>query len=173
MHVSSQIRLAPILLIALGCASSSPSRPGNKGGAETVTIDVPGANTSRVVVRRDDSGATLVLAVPAARAWAAVPAAYNALSIPIVALDTSARSIESVTSGYRQFLHNPVSRFVDCGSTITGPNADTYRVQFTIDSQLVPLTDSTSTLRTRVDASGASSVGATARCSTTGSLEAL
>ena len=171
MELSRRISAGAALFIALGCAASSGA-PANRGRTETVTIDVPGAASSRLVLRDDPSGSSVVVAVPAARAWTAVPAAYNALPIPIVALDTTSRSIRGVASAYRQFLRNPVSRFVDCGTTLVGPNADTYRVELRISSQVVPVSDTSSSIHTRVEASGTGSVGAV-NCSTTGSLERL
>ena len=114
----------------------------------------------------------MLLAVPASRVWTALSPAYNALPIPIVAFDSTTRSIRGAANAYRQFLRNPVSRFVDCGTTLVGPNADTYRVELRVESQVVAVTDTTSSIQTRVDASGTGSVGRVG-CSTTGSLERL
>lgn len=169
MRLTGRIYLAPMLAVALGCAATgSPTR----GRPETVTIEVPAAATSRVVLRDDPSGSTMVLAVPAARAWTAVPAAYNVLPIPVVAFDSTRRTIQGSASAYRSFLRSSVSRFVDCGTTIVGPSADSYRVQISVESQVEALSDSTSSLQTRVDASAAGGSG-TIHCSTTGSLERL
>jgi hypothetical protein len=169
MHLSGRIFLAPSLAVGLGCATSgTPTR----GQPQTVTIEVPDAATSRVVLRDDPSGSTLELAVPAARAWTAVPAAYNVLPIPVVAFDSTRRTIQGSASAYRRFLRSSVSRFVDCGSTIVGPSADSYRVQLSVESQVEALSDTTSSLHTRVDASAAGGSG-TIHCSTTGSLERL
>jgi hypothetical protein len=124
------------------------------------------------VLRNDPQAASVVLAVPAARSWAALAPAYNALSIPIVGYDSTTRTIAGAASAYRQFQRSPVSRFVDCGSTLVGPNADTHRVELRIQTRVVPESDTSSTLSTRVDASGTGSVGAV-NCATTGALEKL
>jgi hypothetical protein len=94
------------------------------------------------------------------------------LPIPVVAFDSTRRTIQGSAKAYRQFLRSSVSRFVDCGSTIVGPSADSYRVQIDVESQVKALSDSTSSLHTRVDANAAGGSG-TIHCSTTGSLERL
>ena len=114
----------------------------------------------------------MVLALPAARTWSALASAYNVLNIPIVAYDSTTRTISGATSAYRQFHKSPVSRFVDCGSTLVGPNADTHRVELRLETRVVPESDSSSTLRTRLDASGTGSTSAV-NCATTGALEKL
>ena len=114
----------------------------------------------------------MVLAVPAAQTWSAVASAYNALNIPIVAFDSTTRTISGAASAFRQFHKTPVSRFVDCGSTLVGPNADTHRVDLRIETRVVSESDTSSTVRTRVDATGSGSTGAV-NCATTGSLEKL
>ena len=137
-----------------------------------MVIEVPGSATSRLVLRDDPQSATLVLAVSAANAWSVLAPAYNALPIPIVAFDSATRSIRGAVSAYRQFLRNPVSRFVDCGTTLVGPNADTHRVDLRIQTQVVAESDTSSSVNTRVEASGTGSTGGV-NCSTTGALEHL
>jgi hypothetical protein len=138
---------------------------------ETVSIESPTAS-SNVTLRSDVSGTTVSFDESAAKVWAAVPAAYRALGIPLQSVDDNGRSAQGSVLAYRQFLRSPVSRFVDCGTTLVGPSADTYHVQIQIESSVDSLTPSTSRLHTRVDATGAGS-GTTVRCSTSGSVERL
>ncbi|HJQ52439.1 MAG TPA: hypothetical protein VJ825_01235 [Gemmatimonadaceae bacterium] len=171
MHLAGKLPKVALLFAAFACAPATP-RPNTKPRAETVTIDVPNAPSSRLTIRDDPSGSTAALTVSAAQAWTALPAAFNALGIPIAAMDSAGRFVRGATTAYHQFQRSQVSRFVDCGSSLVGPNADAYHVQLVIESQIDSVSASSSTVRTHVDATGSGS-GATVRCSTTGSLERL
>lgn len=170
MHLIGKMQLVAVLFAAVGCASSP--QPNTKPRSETVTIDVPNAPSSRVTIRDDPSGSTAALTVSPAQAWRALPAAYTALGIPLAALDSAHRFVRGAATAYRQFQRSQVSRFVDCGSSLVGPNADAYHVQLVIESEIDSVSTASSTVRTHVDATGSGS-GTTVRCSTTGSLERL
>lgn len=171
MHLIGKMPMVAVFLTAVGCAPSTP-RPNTRPRAETVTIDVPNAPSSRVTIRDDPSGSTAALAVSPAQAWTALPAAFTALGIPLATIDSTRRFVRGAATAYHQFQRSQVSRFVDCGSSLVGPNADAYHVQLVIESQIDSVSAAGSTIRTHVDATGSGS-GATVRCSTTGSLERL
>src|SRR5690242_17778703 len=101
----------------MACATPA-TRPATASGGQNVVIDVPGSATSRLVIRNDPDAASVLLAVPAGRTWAALSTAYSALNIPIVGFDSTTHTITGATSAFREFLRSPVSRFVDCGSTL-------------------------------------------------------
>jgi hypothetical protein len=171
MRLTRKIELV-VLFFAVGCASTSNPGANTRPRAETVTIDVPNAPSSRVVIRDDPASTTASLTVSPAQAWAAVPSAFAALGIPVVMLDSTHRFVRGAASAYHQFQRSPVSRFLDCGSTLVGPTADTYHIQLIIESQVDSVSDAAAVVRTRVGATGSGS-GGTVRCSTTGSLERL
>lgn len=131
------------------------------------------AGSEDVHLRPDLSASRASLEFAAGRVWGALPTAYKVLPIPIDALDSARRSISGSALIYRQFLRRPVSDFVDCGSTIVGPSADTYNVRVRIQSRVDSLTSSTSSLSTRVEAMGSSHGGTTVRCTSSGALERL
>jgi len=171
MHLIREMQLIGALFTVVACASSTP-RTNSQPRAETVIIDVPNAPSSRVTIRDDPSGSTVVLGASATQAWTALPAAFSALGIGLATVDSTHRYVRGTASAYHQFQRSPASRFVDCGSTLVGPNADAYRIQLTIESQIDSVSDATARVHTRIDATGSGS-GATVRCSTTGSLERL
>ena len=171
MHLVGKLPIVALLFASFACASSTP-RPNTKPRAETVTIDVPNAPSSRLTIRDDPSGSTAALSVSPAQAWTALPAAFSALGIPLAIADSTQRFVRGASSAYRQFQRKPVSRFVDCGTSLVGPNADAFHVQLVIESQIDSVSTASSTVRTHVDATGSGS-GTTVRCSTTGSLERL
>jgi hypothetical protein len=171
MRLTGKIELV-FLFFAVGCASTTNPSANTRPRAETVTIDVPNAPSSRVVIRDDPASTTAALTVSPAQAWAAVPSAFAALGIPIVTLDSTHRFVRGAASAYHQFQRSPLSRFFDCGTTLVGPTADTYHLQLVIESQVDSVSDAASVVHTRVGATGSGS-GGSVRCSTTGSLERL
>jgi hypothetical protein len=160
-----------LVLLAGACAPPAGAPPTPARQPETISIESPTSSAS-VILRRDPSESSVSFALPASRVWAAVPSAYNALPIPIQAIDSLRRYIQGAAPAYRQFLRTPVSRFVDCGTTLVGPSADTYHLQIAIETRVDSLGPSTSSLSTHITATGSGS-GGTARCATTGSLEKL
>jgi hypothetical protein len=154
----------------LACASSSGGRPARPDRVENVSIESQ-TESSNITLRPDVYASKASLEAPAARAWAVLPTAYNALPIPLERLDSAHRYVSGSAMGYRRFLGRPLSQFVDCGTTIVGPSADSYNVYLRIESEVDSATASTSTLRTTVYATGSSGGGSNIRCTSTGALE--
>jgi hypothetical protein len=116
------------------------------------------------------------LNAPIGRAFAAIKGAFDDLRVPLDVNDARGeivgnRSIKSVVAfaGYR------LSRLVDCGSSPTGQNADTFRVSLV----LLALLDSTDATHTKVRVGfvgGAEPVAGAMRqgvqCGSTGVIEA-
>ncbi len=155
----------------LGCASPSGGAPSRGDRVENVSIESQ-TSTQSITLRPDVYVASASMEFPANKVWEALPTAYNALPIPIEAVDSAHRFILGSGQAYRQFLRSPVSRFVDCGSTIVGPSADSYNVRLRIQTHVDSVTASTSDLRTQVEATGSSSGGAV-RCTSNGVLERM
>src|SRR5215210_942577 len=156
----------------IACASSPSAKP-REDRAQTITLEsTQGAGTGMVVLRPDLSGVREPMELPANKVWSSLPAAYNALAIPLTGVDTLARSVSHSVAANRHFLRRPVSQFVDCGTSITGSNADSYTVRLNVRSSVDSLAASTSTVNSRVDAT-ANTSGGTKRCSSSGALERL
>lgn len=117
------------------------------------------------------SSANATLDYPAARVWALVPSVYAVLSIPISAVDSTQQLVVGNVRMRRVFRDQSVTSLVDCGNSITGPNAATYSVNMKMTTQVGASGPTASRVRTIVDASGTSSGGASVRCSSTGALE--
>jgi hypothetical protein len=168
---------APRCVLALGvstlaCASQSGGLSGRPEKVENVTIETT-TGISKVTIRPDIWAFQSSLESPAARAWAALPTAFNALNIPIERLDSARRYASGSIRAYRRFQNRPLSQFVDCGSTIVGPSADSYNVYLRIESEVDSATASTSSLLATVVAFGTGTGGSNVRCSSTGALEKL
>lgn len=166
-------RCVAVALSAGAVACATPSGGGSAGQDRVETVSITSESGSREFkLRPDVSGSRTTLEFGASQVWAVVPTAYKVLPIPVDAVDSARRFISGSAVAQRQFLRRPVSMFVDCGSTIVGPSADSYNVRLRIQSQVDSLTASTSSLRTWVEATGASS-GGTVRCASSGELERL
>jgi hypothetical protein len=162
--------LAVALSSALfACASSSGGPASRSDRVETVTIESQTASAN-IALRPDLSGSRAVLEFPSRKVWNALTAAYTALPIPINAVDSVNRLVSGSARIYRQFLGRPLSRFIDCGTTIVGPSADSYNVLLSVKTQVDSVSPSTSILRTWVEATG-SSAGGGVRCASSGALE--
>ena len=138
---------------------------------ETVSVESQTA-TANITLHPERSESRKTLDFSPTRVWATLPAAYQALPLPIDGLDNTRRSISGTANPYRQFLGSPVSRFVDCGSTIVGPSADSYTVHLRVRSEVDSVGAASSGVTTSVDATGNSS-GSIVRCTSTGLIERM
>lgn len=78
------------------------------------------------------------LAMPAERAWALLPLAYEALGLPLTTLDSERRLIGAGGVRAQGRLGGAwLSRYVDCGTAATGlANADSYAVTLDVVTQV-------------------------------------
>lgn len=157
--------------VSVACATQPGGRVPGPERVENVSIESP-SRTREYQLRPDVSESRAALEFGADQVWAALPTAYNVLPIPVDGIDSTRRFISGSVLAHRQFLRRPVSQFVDCGSTIVGPSADSYSVSIRIQTKVDSLTSSTSTLRTWVEATGRSNTG-TVRCTSSGEFERL
>jgi hypothetical protein len=113
------------------------------------------------------------LAVGSARVWAALPAVYSELDIPLSVADSETHVIGAMYLSRRRPVGGErLSRILECGDGSFGPNADHYEVQLTALAAVAPI-DSTHTALTIAVAGVAMANGNNSRvaCSTTGRLE--
>lgn len=128
-----------------------------------------------VSTMRDNTGTIAVVPATPDRVWAALPAVYHALEIPIGTMDSGAQTIGNTRHTIRGKLGGQaISRYVRCGNDAFGrPLADSYSVQFSIMTYLIPQEDGSTHTQTRVSALAADRSKSTdpVECSTTGRLE--
>jgi hypothetical protein len=99
-------------------ASPQTMRVGGRAGATIVAEAVPNVTKVPYTVEQ---------------VWRALPAVYEALAIPTALLDSKAHVISNQGSKVRQRLGKvPLSRYIECGTTQIGPNAETYDVQLSV-----------------------------------------
>lgn len=171
MHRRSLVLLAAILIAPTACASSSPS---NLPPSEVVYTGFD-SRSGRFGVGTgagSDRPADLLL-MDVKSAWAALPQAYASLGLTPTVVDTASR----ILGVQGLVIHKPLagerlSRLLDCGVDVTGPNADYYEVRLTVMSGVRAAEDGSSTVTTRVSAyAQANGQSSNVRCGSTGRLE--
>jgi hypothetical protein len=127
-------------------SSATPARPASQtiGGS-----DVGG--TIRISPGSGPDVATLPFSI--AQVWTALPIALDSLSIPVSRLDPAQRVIGNEAFKIRQRLGKTnLSRYLDCGQTQIGQNADSYEVVLTVLMQLQSTGDASTRVSTTVQA---------------------
>jgi hypothetical protein len=117
------------------------------------------------------------VAAPVAKAFEALPVAYEMLGVPVNVAVTDAGTFGAREMRMpRRLGKSPLSQYVSCGYNATGtPNADVYAVTMTVLSRVTPAGGGAdgSTLVTQITASARpiTTSGAPVQCSSTGRLE--
>ncbi len=164
--------LAPLALIVLSaCASSgtivstssAPHSIGVLGSGARLTI-TPSSGPHRNTV---DAAAEVL--------WRVLPAAFDSVGVPVGRIDRGNMIIANDGFKIRQRLGKVLlSRYIDCGQTQIGANAESYEVYLILAVQVRTAGPSTSVLMTTLEANArpiAFSQGYS-RCTSNGALEA-
>lgn len=170
MQIKHGLLTVCLCVIAAACASAPAAAP-NEPIIDRVRVTNTGDPNDISYTAAGPSASDSRLEFPARRIWSLVPSAYSLLSIPVNAIDSVHQRVVGSATARGSFGDQPVSSLLDCGSSITGLNADLYTVRFKVTTQVEPVAAAGSRVRIIVDAMGTSSSGANVRCSSTGSLE--
>lgn len=124
-------------LLALAALSACASSTVNTGAREAETVRIGGRQGGQLRVTSNAQASVSRIAFPIGKVWHALPAAFENLGIPITAVDTGTHTISNGGLKIRRVLGSaPLARYVDCGSTQVGENADSYDVYLTVVSQV-------------------------------------
>jgi len=160
-------------IVALaGCASSSTTR-GTPTSDETVRI-VGAGETIELRTSATVTASLDTILAPADQVWRALPAAYEALAIPVTHLDSATHVIANSGITVRRRLGKvPLTRYIDCGDSQGVPSAETYEIRLSVLTRLQAGATGTSIVATSVQATGrpVSLSGTDVRCSSTRQLE--
>lgn len=153
------------------CASSASSarRP-----TETVHVTVGTGAISQINVNPSVTTAVATIPYSLERVWRALPAAYDTVGVPLETLDKQRHLIGN--SGFkvrRRLATVPLSKYLDCGRSQMGPNADDYEITLTVFTRAQPSDSGRTTITTNVDATGQGLqfAGQASRCTSKGLLE--
>lgn len=166
-------RAAVAACLLLGACATSSSSVVTAGTPSTLRIDSQGG-TKEVNI---GMAAPLALAdnliMPADVAWTRLPQAFAAAglegAVPLESERTLAAGPRRIS---RRLGGQRLSRYLNCGESLSAPNADTHSVMLTVSSRLVANGPATR-LETLVQATATPQVsgGAMVACSSTGVLE--
>lgn len=126
---------ATALTGAIGCASAT-TQTGSPGERVLATTE------SGMVRSHESIASDSIIAASPDSTFTALQAAYQDLGIEIKMMDQAARAI-----GNRRFTKMyeiggvRLSKYVGCGSSETGPTADSYRITMSIISHVTPTAD--------------------------------
>lgn len=168
-----------LVVIASACASQTGANTPPGSGPATVyeNTRVASNGTSDASMDRDVQSTKFVssttIAKPLDAVWGALPDIWATLGLTIDGISTKDHRLQSgVIRVRRQLAKVNLSRYVDCGRTTIGPNADSYFIALKIETVLSGK-DGAVLVQSAMQATGegTGNGGQTMRCSSTGELE--
>lgn len=156
-----------------GCATGSGSAvPAGAARPAQQTTGIMGAGLLAVSNGTAPDEATLPFSADAV--WKVLPAVFDSVGIPLTTLDQTRKTIGNEGMKIRQRLgKTALSRYIDCGNTQIGPNADSYDVFLSVLTTVTPKGANAAAITTVVDAKArpATYNQAYADCATRGGIE--
>lgn len=167
--------VAVLAALALGaCATATGDE--TLGAPKVTTVSTTGGATVAIESQPTTGGRSATIAAAPERVWEVLPAVYQGLGVTVGTINPAARVLGNTSLRLNRRLGGePVSRFVECGTTATGfPIADAYRVEMSVMTGVAPMAPG-SRVETHVNAQAVnpSVSGAPVHCTTTGRLEQL
>lgn len=162
-----------VLVFSAACAASG-SGPLRAPAGHPPSIEPSGTSLEVNLSPTRAVVSEAVAATPDA-AWAALPEAWADVGLEVKEVSEATRVLGNprvVVS--RRLGEVPLSRYLECGSGLTGPFADRYRIEMLIRSAVVPGERGGARVDTYLEAQarnpeGSSNTGV--QCASTGSLE--
>ena len=173
MRVFSTVVLG---VLVSACASGSGSSSGtNAPTTVSTTQAIQGTGASGAVTMTNDaSSARLNVSQPIDVAWARLQAAYATLGVKVTTLDQTTHTIgNNALKARRKIGDVPLITAMNCGTSGTGPNAESYELTLTFTSRVYPSAGGV-TVETYVNGTGQNpltNTGNTVTCYSMGVLE--
>ena len=128
------LRCLPLFLLP-ACAASS----GSAGSAKPATQTISGGGAGSMTISNSSTSDVSHLAYSADAVWRIMPSVFDSLGIPVTVLDPGTKTIGNNAFKTRQRLGKlPLSKYLDCGNTQIGPNADSYEVILSVTTSVMP-----------------------------------
>ena len=132
------------------CASSNPVPDTAATTSHTITIAGMGG---KLTVNSTSNPITSNLASTVDEVWRALPAAFDSLGVKVTVNDPAQHIIGNERVKIRvQLGRTPLSRYLECGGTQIGANADSYEVVLTALTQVQSVAAGGSMLTTLFEA---------------------
>lgn len=180
-HLARRSAAAFLTLSALTACSGGggvETTPAPAANPTTVRVTGSGGSATAINLSMVDDGPGVLSRTVAGSVddvFAALPAVYDSLGIPLTDRDASTHIVGN--SGFntrRRLGKTPLGRYFDCGSTQGAPSVDSYDIHLSVLSKVQPGPSAgLSTITTIVEVLGrpAAFSGEYVRCSTNGVLE--
>ena len=167
------IRLAGVglAIVNAGCASAGSSQSPYQ--QSHVTVDGPGGRFD-LLLTREQYLSLDTLTVPPKKAWTALVQTYAGFGVPLQGVDPAHYMIATqYVHAHSSFAGERMSRWLECGSTMTGDIASTYEITLRFGTLLDTSVVGRTVVRTAVSASAIATGSGTTpvECSSRGSLE--
>ncbi len=169
-----------VLLLAASaiaaCAPTTSSLPSAGPTQTTTSVTTGGGANLDITMHADNRPSSNTVQAAPERVWAVMPAVFEGLKIPVGTLDQNSRVIGNrrIETNSGRIAGGRASMYLNCGNTGLGsPVADSYQVNLSVLTQIVPAPGGSTQVQTSIDANatqrGVSS--APVRCASTGRLE--
>jgi hypothetical protein len=124
-------------------------------GVQAPASDNPTGTGGEFRLPADMVTASLDVPASAEDAWPALKAVYEELKIRMREVSESSRTVRNLRFVVSRRLGGQrLSRYLDCGRSATGPNADSYRLELEIASRVVAVGPGQSRIDTEITGSG-------------------
>jgi hypothetical protein len=166
-----------VLLVLIPLAACAPSQSPGTPEPEEQTVRVRGMTDGSGLRMTSNTTAKVdTLLTPLDAVWKALPSVYATLEIPIEQFNAENNTIgNSALKVYRRLGKFPLTRYLDCGQTQIGPNADSYEVMLSVLTSIRKArSDSTNTVVATTVSALARPIqfrGDYVQCSSKGALE--
>lgn len=162
--------LLPLVIVAACKSSGGGSVPAVKPASQTINSNGVGSLTINTQTNTD----VVKLPYTPDEVFRILPSVYDSIGVPVTTLTPATRTIGNPAFKTRQRLGKvSMSRYLDCGQTQIGPNADSYDIVITINTNVTADGATGSTVTTIFEAQSrpATFNQAYNRCSSKGALE--
>jgi hypothetical protein len=145
------------LMAAAGCAGSNPT-PGAAAPEQRVTVPGGGGSAgsggASLNVVPVTGLSTHQFAYPVDAVWKILPAVFDSVAVPVGLLDPTSHTIGNRGFKLRGKLGKvPLGRYIDCGTTQIGPNAESYDITLTLTTALTPAAGGGTSMAINMEAS--------------------
>ncbi len=162
--------LSVCLMSALACAANPTPGPSPVEHQVIMT----GAGSSGLNVVAASTVSTQQIAASVDRVWKVLPAVFDSIAVPVGLVDPQGHTIGNRGLKIRGKLGKVgLARYIDCGTTQIGPNAESYDINLTVTAALRPTGEGATAMTVDVEASARPMAFAQdpIPCSTKGALE--
>jgi hypothetical protein len=163
-----------VLLLAAACAPASSAAGGPPPLGRESRILETGSGADIYLAGEVRVMGSQVAGAPT-RVWSELLAVYREMGIELTTVD---RNVWRVGNGqfiaFRRLAGRPMTTYVSCGATLSGPVAANNRIQMSVDSELEAVGSDSTRIRSWITATAHSTEGASRNalaCSSTGALE--